>query len=612
MPATGDGRAPSASSRPGTPAAVLTGAAVGSTAGATERTAERAAKRGAAERTDHTATHPGALVGPHLPGTHPGLHPTALSGVHPAGHGGTHPHSGGHPDLFSTSQQAAERALPADPPGRRRAELPGQSAARSAAPPAPEADTQPVTACPDALAVRPPEPAAAGRAPEGEARPIPRPRATAHAALAPDAPFRLLVIEDDASDAALIQRLVTDSGSPIELHWARGIEQAAQLLTPTPPAIRRGRPRGADFNCVLLDLAAPADLPHPSDGSNGLEGLRELLHRAPHTAVVVLTDATDTGDAAGPELGAAAVAAGAQDFLVKHETDGPLLARALRYAVERKRADESQRRLVEAELRGQENARLQRHLLPTPLLDGAGLAFTRRYRPGRRRALLGGDFYDAVRTDDGVVHVVIGDVCGHGPDEAALGVALRIAWRTLVFAGLTGQALLSTLQHVLEHERRSDEIFATLCMVVLHPSGSGPQEGERAEFYLAGHPAPLLLSPGGRPALLPSEQAGPALGLLACDDGLAVWPAQETELHPGWSLLLYTDGLVEGRVGAGSRRLGQDGLVELIGDHQSAGLTRGRLVDSAIAEVEELNGGALTDDVAVLLLERNPVPLIMG
>nr|WP_104820932.1 SpoIIE family protein phosphatase [Kitasatospora sp. MMS16-BH015] len=449
--------------------------------------------------------------------------------------------------------------------------------------------------------------------------------------------FRLLVIEDDASDAALIEQLVTDSGAAIELHWARGIEQAALRLTPLPTAVRRGRPRGADFNCVLLDLAAPADLPHPSDGSNGLEGLHELLRRAPQTAVVVLTDA------AGSELGAAAVAAGAQDFLVKHETDGPLLARALRYAVERKRADESQRRLVEAELRGQENARLQRHLLPTPLLDGANLAFTRRYRPGRRRALLGGDFYDAVRTPDGAVHVVIGDVCGHGPDEAALGVALRIAWRTLVFAGLTGEKLLTTLQHVLEHERRSDEIFATLCMLVLHPCPSaeaaaaaaaaagematdemaagemaggatapGGQRLERAELYLAGHPAPLLLSPGERPTLLPAEQAGPALGLLSCDDGLAVWPAQQLELQPGWSLLLYTDGLVEGRVGAGSRRLGQDGLVELIGDHQAAGLTRGRLVDSAIAEVEELNGGALTDDVAVLLLERNPIPLIMG
>ncbi|MCG6497169.1 PP2C family protein-serine/threonine phosphatase [Kitasatospora sp. A2-31] len=454
-------------------------------------------------------------------------------------------------------------------------------------------------------------------APATAPAPIPHPRTDASATAGASrttpttAPLKLLVIEDDASDAQLLKAAVADSGAPIEIHWARGLEQASELLAPASAAARRGRPRSTDFSCVLLDLAAPADLPHPSDASDGLEGLHELLRRAPHTAVVVLTDA------AGAELGAAAVAAGAQDFLIKHETDGPLLARALRYAVERKRADESQRRLVEAELRGQENARLQRHLLPTPLLDGAGLSFTRRYRPGRRRALLGGDFYDAVRTDDGTVHVVIGDVCGHGPDEAALGVALRIAWRTLVFAGLTGEALLTTLQHVLEHERRSDEIFATLCMLVIEPretTGRLDELGavETARLYLAGHPAPLLLGSDHKPVMLPADLAGPALGLLPCDDCDAVWPAHRLELHPGWRLLLYTDGLIEGRVGAGSRRLGQDGLADLIGDHLAAGLTRGRLVDSAIAEVEELNGGALADDVAVLLLERNPVQLILG
>ncbi|GLW53881.1 PP2C family protein-serine/threonine phosphatase [Kitasatospora phosalacinea] len=434
--------------------------------------------------------------------------------------------------------------------------------------------------------------------------PIPHPRSTPGPTepARPTAGFRVLVVEADGPGHTLFDSLAAELGQHAELHRVDGIREALAALPPPPGSGRRGQ-RAPDFQCVLLDLGAPAE---PSaDPSDGLEGLRELLLRAPHTAVVVLTDA------AGAELGAAAVAAGAQDFLLRQDTGGPLLARALRYAVERKRADESQRRLVEAEIRGQENARLQRHLLPTPLLDGAGLAFTRRYRPGRRRALLGGDFYDAVRTKDGRVHVVIGDVCGHGPDEAALGVALRIAWRTLVFAGLTGQHLLTTLQHVLEHERRSDEIFATLCMVVLDaPTGGDGPEG--AELYLAGHPAPLLLAPDGPPVLLPLDQAGPALGLLPCDATHSVWPALRVELSPGWRLLMYTDGLVEGKVGAGSPRLGQEGLIELIADHQAAGLTRGRLVDSAIAEVEELNGGALTDDVAVLLLERNPAPVIMG
>ncbi|MFD9125476.1 PP2C family protein-serine/threonine phosphatase [Kitasatospora sp. NPDC059571] len=258
----------------------------------------------------------------------------------------------------------------------------------------------------------------------------------------------------------------------------------------------------------------------------------------------------------------------------------------------RKQANESLRHLAEAERCRQENARLQRHLLPTPLLEGSGLTFHARYRPGRRRALLSGDFYDIVRTADGTVHVVIGDVCGHGPDEAALGVALRIAWRTLVFTGLTGQALVSTLQRVLEHERHSEEIFATLCMLAIRP------DQDVAELLLAGHPAPLLLHDDEAPELLPYEEPGPALGLLSN----GTWPTTLIPLGRQWSLMLYTDGLIEGRIGAGTRRLGQEGLIDLIADHHGTGLHGDTLIDTTVAEAEDLNGGALADDVAVLLL----------
>ena len=76
-------------------------------------------------------------------------------------------------------------------------------------------------------------------------------------------------------------------------------------------------------------------------------------------------------------------------------------------------------------------------------------------RTGRaaQNALLGGDFYDFVQTPDGTVHVMVGDVAGHGPDEAALGVALRIAWRALTFAGLRGNERMRQLERMLRAER---------------------------------------------------------------------------------------------------------------------------------------------------------------
>ncbi|MEV3990666.1 PP2C family protein-serine/threonine phosphatase [Streptomyces sp. NPDC049837] len=383
----------------------------------------------------------------------------------------------------------------------------------------------------------------------------------------------LLVIEDDPAGTFTVPELVDASGGRVRIRTARNLTEAERLLTD-------------DVHCVLVDLALPAGRPADDDR---LAPLRHVLRLAPRHAVLALTT---SGDA---ELAAAAVSAGAQDHLCREELDGPLLSRAIRYAVERKRADSVQVKLAESRLRAQENARLERGLLPTPLLQGSDLRFAARYRPGRSRALLGGDFYDTVRTPDGTVHAMIGDVCGHGPDEAALGVELRIAWRALTLAGLCGDELLSTLQQVLEHERDNEEIFATLCTVDIAP------DGRRAGLCLAGHPSPLIARHGRAAQLLPYEDGGPALGLLP----RARWPRRQVELGGSWSLMMYTDGLIEGRsAGPGSPRLGQDGMVEMINRQLASGLGGEELLEAAVAEVRELNGGELTDDVAVLLLAR--------
>src|SRR2546430_847508 len=80
-------------------------------------------------------------------------------------------------------------------------------------------------------------------------------------------------------------------------------------------------------------------------------------------------------------------------------------------------------------------AALERGLLRTPLLRTDAVECATYYQPGRNHAVLGGDFFDVVETTDGLVRAVIGDVMGHGPDEAALGIHLRVAWRTQVLAG---------------------------------------------------------------------------------------------------------------------------------------------------------------------------------
>ena len=372
----------------------------------------------------------------------------------------------------------------------------------------------------------------------------------------------LVLIEDDAGDTLLVTEMLLDVAPHTMLTCFTTLQSA---LNEWPP--------GAD--CALLDLGLPDAM--------GLSALEKLRAHVPDVPVVVLTGRLDDG------IGQQALAAGAQDFLVKGQVDGPGLERSVRYAVERGRAALDRRDFMAAELRAQENARLQRGLLPSPLIDTTELALATFYRPGSDRALLGGDFYDVVQTPTGV-HLLIGDVCGHGPDEAALGVALRIAWRALVLAGHTGAEVVSGVERVLLAERQ-DSRFATIAMVSLNPSLT------QADVLLCGHPAPLLICGGDV-----RELSGPALPILTLLEGRTIEPFT-VDLDGDWGLLLFTDGLVEGRATPGARdRFGVDELARQLQSLVAAGISRTDVAPTLLAEAERCNGGPLTDDVAVLVV----------
>jgi serine phosphatase RsbU (regulator of sigma subunit) len=336
--------------------------------------------------------------------------------------------------------------------------------------------------------------------------------------------------------------------------------------------------------CALLDLGLPDAV--------GLDGLRRLRESVPAIAVVVLTGRDDE------QLGIEALGAGAQDYLVKGQVEPQVLARAIRYAIERRRAELSEHELLEARLQARENARLERGLLPTALIADPRLHLTADYRPGRRRALLGGDFYDAVELEDGAIHLMIGDVCGHGPDEAALGACLRAAWRALTLANHPPQEVMATLHRMLPHERHEPDVFATLCTLEIAP------DHRAASIRVAGHQAPILIDRNGV-TVVDVAAGAPPLGIFEQGE----WPAEQRTLDGPWSLLLYTDGLVEGRIGNGHERLGEERLVRMI-ERQLAASPRWpadakALLERLIAEVEELNGEPLTDDLAVLLLSSS-------
>lgn len=375
----------------------------------------------------------------------------------------------------------------------------------------------------------------------------------------------LLLVEDDAGDALLVEEMLADSDLDSPLTWCKTLAEAQRFLAARTAPV-----------CVLLDLHLP--------DAQGVDAVTRIVRSAPDAAIVVLT-----GLAEG-EAGLSAVATGAQDYLVKGRFDPEALSRALRYALQRKQVEQASAALRANEQMAQENARLERGLLPVPLLRGDDFEAIARYEPGRAHGLLSGDFYDVVQTLDGTVHAVIGDVSGHGAAEAALGVCLRVAWRTAVLCGTRQLEQVRLLEEILVAERADQHVFATVTSLVFPPGG------REVRVVRAGHPG--LLVRHGSAVHWEEPQVGMALGLLP---GMGRWTETELPLPPGGHVVLFTDGLFEGRTSP-STRLGEDGLLELARAHSA--LSADAFVDALVDGATEGAApyGGLADDVAVLHL----------
>ena len=400
----------------------------------------------------------------------------------------------------------------------------------------------------------------------GGSHPLPGPAPTAaqEQSQAPSA-RHLLLVEDDPGDAFLVQELLAGSEDRFTVTWVSTIGEVAGARQPTTA-------------CALVDLNLP--------DASGLDALRAVLETCPGVPVVVLTGIHDR------ELGLAAVAAGAQDYLPKDEVTSGLLDRAVRYAVERNRAERSARALAEAAVRREHDEQITRGLLPQLRVRDKSLAMVTRYLPGNAGEVLGGDFMDAVELEDGTVRMIIGDVAGHGPGEAAIGASLRITWRALTLAGLDSSAVTRRMQDQIINDVASDQLFVTALEMTLDA------DRKRLTVRSAGHPSPILLSPEGIVEL--DGERAPVLGVDIND----VPPPVEFDLPRQWAVLGYTDGLIEGRTPQGPR-WGTDGLMAYLeqlnkrNDFSLAGLP-----DVLINFASYLHGSPLPDDMAILLMSR--------
>jgi anti-sigma regulatory factor (Ser/Thr protein kinase) len=175
---------------------------------------------------------------------------------------------------------------------------------------------------------------------------------------------------------------------------------------------------------------------------------------------------------------------------------------------------------------------LQRSLLPRlPVVPGLRLAA--RYRPGSAETRIGGDWYDAIPLRGGKVGIAIGDVVGRGVKAASRMAHLQSALRAYALEALRPALVLERMNgFVLEGEQGG---MLTLLYAIVDP------DGHTVQVASAAHPPPLVLDPGGGSTFVEAPSGNP-LGVAR----YAAYEESTTTLDPWSTVLLYTDGLVEG------------------------------------------------------------------
>jgi PAS domain S-box-containing protein len=231
---------------------------------------------------------------------------------------------------------------------------------------------------------------------------------------------------------------------------------------------------------------------------------------------------------------------------------------------------------------------LQRSLLPPELPQIDGVEVEVIYRAAGEGNEVGGDFYDLFPIRDGAYGFAIGDVCGTGPEAAAVTGLARHALRLLAREGYAGPAVLDRLNSAIIDEGARSR-FLTLLYGELWPQDDG---SALLKVVCAGHPLPLRLRQDGT-----VEPAAEPQALLGVMEDLELYE-QTVTLDPGDVLLCVTDGVTERR--EGTRMLGDDGLIEVL--TTCTGLTAGAVAARVMRAVERFASDAPSDDMAILAM----------
>jgi sigma-B regulation protein RsbU (phosphoserine phosphatase) len=283
--------------------------------------------------------------------------------------------------------------------------------------------------------------------------------------------------------------------------------------------------------------------------------------------------------------------------VLKYDTAGePVLSRTTVFDATERRSYEQEllRAKVTAET-SEARARLlaetlQRSLIPPALPEIPGLEVAAAYRPAGVGDQVGGDFYDVFETGRNDWTVVLGDVCGKGPEAAIVTALARYTLRAAAMRTRRPSRVLAVLNEALLQQRA--ERFCTVVYARLQKV----QGHWRATLAAGGHPLPIRLTPDGDTA--PLGRPGDLIGV---HDKPRLHDVR-IEMRPLETLVFYTDGVTEGR--CGQEFYGEDRLLSRL--RSSAPASAAQFVEAVTADVVEFQRNSPQDDIAVVAVQVPP------
>ena len=256
-------------------------------------------------------------------------------------------------------------------------------------------------------------------------------------------------------------------------------------------------------------------------------------------------------------------------------------------ATERRQYERELLRAKEAAEAAEERARrlartLQRTLIPPTPPQIPTLDLAAAYRAAGNGDEVGGDFYDVFPVGEQDWVAVIGDVSGKGVDAAVITSLARHTLRALAARHDEPSAMLDGLNQVLLHEQT--DRFCTISLLRLRRD----TDGWSAVLTTGGHPLPLLVRPGAQPVTFGGE--GPLVGVM---EG-PTFVERSVRLAPGDVLVLYTDGITEGR--RDGEFYGEERLVAMLSEESDPA----SIVERLVSDVVDCQRGVPRADIAVL------------